>query len=214
MMMSSRQRLALIQSNHLSSSVRRMFAKVLEQSRDSLNDTYSATGFTNVYFRQHGYPSRRRSLVDDARFETVKNREARMSWILEQRQSSSDLTLSEEELLLANEVDEAEVNADPEAQAPPTQTQLLLTLKDGGFGSLPKVLNHFRNFDAEIEHIESRKATVQGHHELFVNLDISKENVLALIKALRQEQLADCSVIKENSITIKDPLVSETRDRP
>ena len=36
--------------------------------------------------------------MDDAKFETVKNREAKLSWLMEQRQSSHDLTLSEEEV--------------------------------------------------------------------------------------------------------------------
>lgn len=37
-------------------------------------------------------------MVDDAKFETQKNREARLSWLQEQRQSSQDQELSEEEV--------------------------------------------------------------------------------------------------------------------
>lgn len=40
--------------------------------------------------------------MDDAKFETVKNREAKMTWLLEQRQSSCDLSLPEEEVTLIN----------------------------------------------------------------------------------------------------------------
>ncbi|GFS43223.1 tyrosine 3-monooxygenase [Trichonephila inaurata madagascariensis] len=49
------------------------------------------------YSIEHGYPSRRRSLVGDAKFETVKNKEAKETWILEQRKKTEDEELSEEE---------------------------------------------------------------------------------------------------------------------
>ena len=65
---------------------------------DSNSDTNANFKFAYRYY-QHGYPSRRRSLVDDAKFETVKNREAKLSWLLEQRQESIDDTgVSEEEV--------------------------------------------------------------------------------------------------------------------
>lgn len=47
---------------------------------------------------QHGYPSRRRSLVGDAKFETVKNKEAKLSWLEEYRSLSQDNELSEDEV--------------------------------------------------------------------------------------------------------------------
>lgn len=50
------------------------------------------------YSIQDGYPARRRSLVGDAKFETVKNREAKLEWLKESRKSSQDLNATEEEV--------------------------------------------------------------------------------------------------------------------
>lgn len=50
------------------------------------------------YSIQEGYPGRRRSLVGDAKFEAVKNREAKLQWLKEGRQASQDHTISEDEV--------------------------------------------------------------------------------------------------------------------
>lgn len=53
---------------------------------------------------QNGYPSRRRSLVGDAQFETALNKENKRNLLEEIRQQSrdSELELSEDELLLVD----------------------------------------------------------------------------------------------------------------
>jgi len=103
---------------------------------------------------QNGYPSRRRSLVGDARFETQVNKENKRNWLEEIRQLSRDSELSEDDLLLVDEtipaiVEEKESFGDnktrkdereeaagattAEADAKPEETTLVLTLKDKMF---------------------------------------------------------------------------------
>lgn len=194
-----------------SPSSRRRFAALADQFASSPIPVY----------RQHGYPSRRRSLVGDAKFETVKNREARLTWLLEQQQSSADLTLSEEEVrcqmftgssnqvldiqvLVANEVDEEKKQEEEPLKA--KQTNLLLGLKEGGFGSLTRILSTVENCNGSICHLESRRTGSQdGHFDLFLDMSISGDGLLNLMKALRQGNLAEVTVLKEQLIPAKDP---------
>ena len=74
----------------------------------------------------------RRSLVDDAKFETLKNKEARLSWLQELRQNSEDNEISEEEVFISNQAEN-----EPEKNR---QTNLLLTLKNAGLGNLYRIL--------------------------------------------------------------------------
>lgn len=74
----------------------------------------------------------RRSLVDDAKFETLKNKEARLNWLQELRQNSEDNEISEEEVFIVNqEEDEPEKNR---------STNVLLTLKNPGLCNLYRIL--------------------------------------------------------------------------
>lgn len=57
----------------------------------------------SVTLCQNGYPSRRRSLVGDARFETQINKENKRSWLQEIRQLSRDSELSEDDLILVDD---------------------------------------------------------------------------------------------------------------
>lgn len=58
-------------------------------------------------FLQFGYPSKTRSLVGDAKFETVKNREAKQKWLNKIREATIDSLgedISEEEAIVASEL--------------------------------------------------------------------------------------------------------------
>lgn len=55
---------------------------------------------TFLFLKKHGYPANRRSLADDAKFETIKNKEAKRNWIAELRQCSHDYEMSEDEVLV------------------------------------------------------------------------------------------------------------------
>ncbi|XP_015781705.1 tyrosine 3-monooxygenase-like [Tetranychus urticae] len=152
------------------------------------------------YSVEHGYPSRRRSLVDDAKFETQKNREARLSWLQEQRQNSQDTDLPEEEVLVVSET-----NNDQEFNKPQIQ-HLLLRPNDGTFSSLPRILKFIETCKGHIEHIESRcNRDDPNIMEIFLRLEISSSGLLHLMKSLRHGNLAQAEVLKEQLISIKDP---------
>ena len=208
-----------------------------------------------IFAAQHGYPSRRRSLVDDAKFETVKNREAKLSWLLESRQSSQDLTLSEEEVLVADDFDVPSTTAAPPSiPTPKTESvssdttvgtkSLLLSLEAGGFASLSKILQVIDSCDGCISYLESRKSSSstqtksrttsesefqqqqqqqqQGvndslstprhyeaeqdkYYDLYVDIEISKPSLLRMMRMLRQQSLAEVTLLSEQMIAKKDP---------
>ncbi|XP_074604948.1 tyrosine hydroxylase ple [Brevipalpus obovatus] len=152
------------------------------------------------YSVEHGYPSRRRSLVDDAKFETQKNREARLSWLQEQRQSSQDQELSEEEVLIVREASE-EQNAQE-----PKDSNLILSLNDNSLSSLPRILKLIEAVKGSIQHIESRRSgNGLEKFDVFIALKISPSGLLHLMRSLRNANLAQCEVLKEKLISIKDP---------
>ncbi|CAG2163606.1 unnamed protein product, partial [Oppiella nova] len=146
----------------------------------------------------HGYPSRRRSLVGDAKFETVKNREAKLNWLQESRDISEDNELSEEEVIVVNEF--AEDNS-----LIPKTSNILVGLKEGGFGSLPKIIRIIEGCKGNIEHLESRKSvdTKTPSVDLFVSLKISSNGLLNLMKSMRQNSLADVTLLREKHISVK-----------
>ena len=196
---------------------------------------------TNTMFRfpliQHGYPSRRRSLVDDAKFETVKNREAKLSWLLESKQSSQDLCLSEDEVWISEEDNlPATTSAPPsipKKEEPPTPDavetkSLLLSLDSGGFASLSKILKVVDTCDGKVCYLESRKSgppvkpgsestAQQGvndryyadqqdkYYDLYVDMEISKPNLVRMMRLLRQQSLAEVTLLSDKLIAKKDP---------
>ncbi|RWS05517.1 tyrosine 3-monooxygenase-like protein, partial [Dinothrombium tinctorium] len=99
----------------------------------------------------HGYPSRRRSLVGDAKFETIKNREAKLNWLQEQRNSSQDEDLSEQEVLV---VEEAQKEEDLQI---PKSMNLILNLEDG-LNCLPRILKLIESYKGIVKHLETRKS--------------------------------------------------------
>nr|XP_042906248.1 tyrosine 3-monooxygenase-like isoform X2 [Parasteatoda tepidariorum] len=142
---------------------------------------------------KHGYPSRRRSLVGDAKFETVKNKEAKESWILEQRKKSEDEKLSEEEAYLVSE------------EAAPQQVNLVLSVKDA-FSTLPRILKIIQSCQSSILHFESRASKKENYEfDVLIRLDTTKDKMLNIIKALKANSVQDISILLEEKISIKDP---------
>ena len=89
---------------------------------------------------QNGYPSRRRSLVGDARFETQVNKENKRKWLEELRQLSRDSDLSEDDLILVEETILApEQKALQKEEEKPEETDLVLSLNDS-MASLARIL--------------------------------------------------------------------------
>ncbi|KFM74226.1 Tyrosine 3-monooxygenase, partial [Stegodyphus mimosarum] len=151
------------------------------------------------YSIEHGYPSRRRSLVGDAKFETVKNKEAKESWILEARKKSEDEDLSEEEVFLVSDIPE-------EPLLSPQQVNLVLSLKDG-FNTLPRILSIIQSCQGCIVHLETRASKKKEFaFDILVRLDATKDKILHIIKDLKAaNSVEDINILVEEKISIKDP---------
>lgn len=151
--------------------------------------------------------------MGDAKFETVKNREAKLSWLQESRSISQDFDLSEEEVLIETEA-KANVGDTNEATdvSKPKLTNLMVTLNENGFADLPRVLKLMYAWHGQIEHIETRRnldfstgAKKASRFDIFFGLFISPQDVLGLIKALRQGNLGEVSVLRDKLISLRDP---------
>jgi len=151
------------------------------------------------YSVENGYPARRRSLVDDAKFETQVNKEVKETWLENQRRSLvNEDELSEEEVFLT-EPDDVDDNA-------PHVITLVLSLKES-IGSMARVLKTIENCRGIINHIETRQSTKKGiQFEVLIRFEMTRDCLLSLMKALRQSaSLAEAVVINERLRGIKDP---------
>ncbi|XP_018020964.1 tyrosine 3-monooxygenase [Hyalella azteca] len=146
------------------------------------------------YSIENGYPARRRSLVDDARFETALNRVQKQSLLQEVRSSSTGEELTDDELLLTQALSQGEEKS--QAQV----TSLLLTLA-GGLTGLSRILKTFENTSGLVLHVETRlvrnmdfteqdiaiaREKKQLSFEVLIKVYIEAEPLLSLLKALRQ----------------------------
>lgn len=176
------------------------------------------------YSVENGYPARRRSLVDDARFETLVVKQTKQTVLDEARlrandssvdpdienekynqppeeQNKDDSNLTEEEVVLANAISE-----DPESEKIIQRAALVLHLKEG-MNSLSRVLKSIEKYQGVVVHLETRpnqKDSVQL--DALVKIDMSRINMLQLLKNLRQSQtLQHATLIGEDNISAKNP---------
>ncbi|XP_076057132.1 tyrosine hydroxylase ple [Oratosquilla oratoria] len=150
------------------------------------------------YSIENGYPARRRSLVDDARFETTINKQQKQSWIEEAKQQlSCDGELSEEEVFLVQSPIEPDV---------PHQVSLVVSLLEGLSG-LPRIIKTVENFKGSVVHVESRPAPRRGiAFDVLIKTDITREPLLNLLKSLKQSSsIASVSLVSEHYSSIKEP---------
>jgi hypothetical protein len=111
---------------------------------------------------------------------------------------------------------------------------LLLSLQAGGFASLSKILQVVDTCDAKVCYLESRKSAnpimdqkqrsashimaLQGvndprhyddqdekYYDLYVDMEISKPNLLRMMRLLRQQSLAEVTLLSDKMIAKKDP---------
>ncbi|XP_069365215.1 tyrosine 3-monooxygenase isoform X2 [Maniola hyperantus] len=145
------------------------------------------------YSIENGYPSRRRSLVDDARFETLVVKQTKQSVLEEARarandadttdgsKSNEDYTLTEEEVILQNAASES-----PEAEQAIQKAALLLRMREG-MGSLARILKTIDNYKGCVEHLETRPSQAAGvQFDALVKVSMTRGNLLQLIRSLRQ----------------------------
>ncbi|XP_014298867.1 tyrosine 3-monooxygenase isoform X2 [Microplitis demolitor] len=153
------------------------------------------------YSIENGYPARRRSLVDDARFETLVVKQTKQSVLEEARQRANDYGLTEEEVVLAKTIAET-----PDGETAIQKATLMLRLRDG-IGSLARILKTIENFKGIVTHLESRPSRKEGSQfDVLVKVDMTRHCLLQLIRNLRQSaSLEEVNLLTENSVSIKDP---------
>ncbi|CAN7975445.1 unnamed protein product, partial [Ixodes persulcatus] len=140
---------------------------------------------------QHGYPSKRRSLLDDAKFETQKHKEAEESSISQIRRTSCGDVLS----WFASQVYFEDVLSGGKHQT----ASVVFGLRDG-VESLAKILKEVDDCGGKVNHLETRTSKQPNQtHEVFVSMNISRDQLLGLAKALALNTLADMRVIKDFS---------------
>lgn len=146
---------------------------------------------------ENGYPARRRSLVGDAKFETIVNKQAKDSFMEEQRTLSEE-DLTEEEVFLSSGLE------DDDKQ--PRVTTVILSLREG-MTTLARILKTVDNLHGKVLHIESRTSQqTNATVEILIRLEITRSYLLQLIKTLRQSaSLLDVCILSEQNLSIKDP---------
>ncbi|KAJ8973194.1 hypothetical protein NQ317_000649 [Molorchus minor] len=157
------------------------------------------------YSIENGYPARRRSLVDDARFETLVVKQTKQTVLDEARQRANDSSveheieydekatqkpeqqndddtgLTEEEIVLANAIAEG-----PEAERAIQRAALILRLREG-MNSLSRVLKAIEKYQGAVVHLETRPNKKEnGQLDALIKIDMARSNLLQLIKNLRQ----------------------------
>ncbi|XP_025836844.1 tyrosine 3-monooxygenase isoform X2 [Agrilus planipennis] len=150
------------------------------------------------YSVENGYPARRRSLVDDARFETLVVKQTKQTVLDEARLRANDSGLTEEEVVLGNAVSE---NPDAIQQA-----ALVLRLREG-MNSLSRVLKTIEKFQGSVGHLETRpNKNDKNELDVFVSITMTRQNLLQLIKNFRQSSsLGSVSLLGEDNISVKNP---------
>nr|ANA78296.1 tyrosine hydroxylase [Penaeus vannamei] len=165
-----------------------MKAAETNRERFAINKSYSI---------ENGYPARRRSLVDDAKFESTIEKQQKQTWIEEAKRLSCDGELSEEEVFLVQSPCEPDV---------PQQVALVLALVDG-ITSLPRIIKTIENFKGTVVHVETRPAPRKGvAFDVLLKVLILREPLLTLLKSLRQgASIASVNLLSEHHSSIKEP---------
>lgn len=106
----------------------------------------------------------------------------------------------------------------------PRPTNLLIGLRGGGFGNLPRILRLIDSVDGQLKKIESRRAHGRSNggpmkgvmnptaaasdrnFDLFLGLEISQIGLLGLVREIRQGDLAEVEILREPQISIKGNL--------
>ncbi|XP_065160635.1 tyrosine 3-monooxygenase-like isoform X2 [Atheta coriaria] len=172
---------------------------------------------------KNGYPSRRRSLVDDARFETMVVTQTKQTVLdearlrandsslepevddkpqkTEQTEEGEDTGLTEEEVILQNAIAEG-VDGDKVMQ----KAALVLRLRDG-MSSLSRVLKSIEKYAGVVNHLETRPSKSDASQlDVLIHAELTRSNLLLLIKSLRQTaSLTNVSLVGDDSVTNKSP---------
>lgn len=114
---------------------------------------------------------------------------------------TTDEGLTEEEVMLAHAAAES-----TEAQNAVQRAALVVRLRDG-MSSLGRILKSIESHHGAIVHLESRQSRESGvQYDVLVKVDMSRADLLLLIRALRQTQsFGGVNLVAEDSISVKAP---------
>lgn len=148
--------------------------KILVKNKMTMKRSYSI---------ENGYSGRTRSLVGDAKFESLVRRESRLS-----------LIEAAKELAIAGELEEAddeevfllETLSDNDYQV---HVRILIMARDPLLG-LTRIMKILESEDCKLEHLESRKPKAEKKEnniqmEFLLSCQISRERILHLMKSLK-----------------------------
>ncbi|CAH1970447.1 unnamed protein product [Acanthoscelides obtectus] len=177
--------------------------------------------FSKKSYIENGYPARRRSLVDDARFETLVVKQTKQTVLDEARQRANDSSLepeqlqpqkseqtngddtglTEEEVVLANAIADG-----PEAEKAMQRAAFILRMREG-MNSLSRVLKAIEKYQGAVLHLETRpNKRDNGQLDALIKMQMSRLNLLQLIKNLRQSgTLEHVTLLGEDNISAKNP---------
>lgn len=164
----------------------------------------------------NGYPSRRRSLVDDARFETIVVKQTKQTVLDEARTKANEdpnlddtvqeqqlqadevpYQLEDEQATSQDEIDDAGLTEEevvlqnaasesPEAEKEVVRAAIVVHLRDG-MGSLGRILKAVETYHGTVVHLESRQSRSEGVvFDVLIKVDMARANLLQLIRSLRQ----------------------------
>ncbi|KAK3603311.1 hypothetical protein CHS0354_025916 [Potamilus streckersoni] len=148
--------------------------------------------FQKSYSQEHGGSWRRKSLIEDAKFETLANIEFE-----KQERKSRGGSISEEEEVFQN----GEVIVSPVEKEIRSQCSVMVTLKEG-MTSLSRIIRVFESSKVTLEHIESRRSKKKGAQiDLFLICLSPKETLTMVLNSLRQSSLvADLNVLNQKDL--------------
>ncbi|KAH3746584.1 tyrosine 3-monooxygenase-like [Dreissena polymorpha] len=139
--------------------------------------------FQKSFSQEHGGAWRRKSLIEDAKFETAAN----IEFERQERKSRTGSISEEEEVFLTAQ--NGDVIAPMDKDAIKRQFTVMIALKDG-MGSLSRVVRAFETSKVSIDHIESRQSRrVGSKHEVLVECNGAKDTVTAVMNTIRQNNV-------------------------
>ncbi|XP_021366851.1 tyrosine 3-monooxygenase-like isoform X1 [Mizuhopecten yessoensis] len=153
--------------------------------------------FQKSYSQEHGGSWRRRSLIEDAKFESVTNKEFnKREKHLSVKEKSVNTTgsISEEEEVFVQNGD----GPSPVETGNLVNITIVITLNDG-ISSLAKILRVFENTKVTIDHIESRKSKKPDcQYEILLQAVSTCERWTPVTNLLRQSpQVNDILILNE-----------------
>lgn len=113
----------------------------------------------------------------------------------------TDITLTEEEVVLQNAISEG-----PEAEKATQKAAFILRLREG-MNSLSRVLKAIEKYSGSVCHLETRPNNKENNQlDALIKVEMSRVSLLQLIKSLRQSNSLDhVTLIGEDNISAKNP---------